>query len=112
VTTSSLLVEFDRLTVIYASRKTLQVTLSLHVLEVLDISEAALTPARSGKSSKSRGFRPFGDVSVAMVYFVVPDAQLYLQHGYVPKDAYDISPLVKTVGICTHDGIVILDPTK
>ncbi len=34
------------------------------------------------------------------------------QAGYVPKDAYEITPLVKTVGICTDDGIVILDPTK
>lgn len=34
------------------------------------------------------------------------------QAGYVPKDAYDLTPLVKTVGICTSDGIVILDPTK
>lgn len=35
-----------------------------------------------------------------------------VQPGYVPKDAYDMTTLVKTIGICTHDGIVILDPMK
>lgn len=36
-----------------------------------------------------------------------------LQPGYVPKDAYDMTALVKTIGICTNsDGIVIPDPTR
>jgi len=32
--------------------------------------------------------------------------------GYVPKDAYDIVALVKTIGICTNEGIVTADPIK
>ncbi|KAG5645930.1 hypothetical protein DXG03_004719 [Asterophora parasitica] len=35
-----------------------------------------------------------------------------VQIGYIPRDAFAISPLVKTVGICAKDGIVIVDPTK
>lgn len=83
----------SRALLIYASKKLLQVTLSLHVLEILDISEATMSPRRTDKASKAApGFRKFGD------------------SGYIPKDAYDLTPLVKTIGVCTHDGIVILDP--
>ena len=34
------------------------------------------------------------------------------QPFYVPKDAYDVTPLVKTIAVSTEKGIVILDPTK
>lgn len=30
----------------------------------------------------------------------------------MPKDAYDITILTKTIGICTEKGIVVADPTK
>ncbi|KAG5650366.1 hypothetical protein H0H81_012481, partial [Sphagnurus paluster] len=32
--------------------------------------------------------------------------------GYVPRDAFDISPLLKTVGICSKEDIVIIDPVN
>lgn len=48
--------------VIYASKKLLQVTLSLTVLEAMDMDAAALSPRRNGAST-ARSFRPFGDVS-------------------------------------------------
>jgi hypothetical protein len=31
---------------------------------------------------------------------------------YVPKDAYSVTPLAKTIAISTEKGIVIADPTK
>jgi len=31
---------------------------------------------------------------------------------YVPKDAYDVSALVKTIAVCTDKGILIVDPTN
>jgi hypothetical protein len=31
---------------------------------------------------------------------------------YVPKEPYDMVPLVKTVAIVTEKGLVVLDPTK
>ncbi|KAF5377347.1 hypothetical protein D9757_007993 [Collybiopsis confluens] len=86
----------QRVLIVYAAKKMLQVTLSLHVLEVVDVSEAALAPKRDqnqrGKFESS--FRPFGDP------------------GYVPKDAFDVTALIKTVGICARNGILIVDPTN
>lgn len=35
-----------------------------------------------------------------------------MQSGYVPKNAHDITPLVKSIGISTSSGIVIADPTN
>ncbi len=48
--------------VIYASKKTFQVSLNLQVLEVVDISEAAMSPKRGSKALQTPSFRPFGDV--------------------------------------------------
>ncbi|KAI3604794.1 signal transducer [Moniliophthora roreri] len=80
-----------RVLVLYASKKFLQTSLNLHVLEAIDTSEGDLTPKkRNGHAARS--FRSFGEP------------------GYVPKDAYDIAPLVKTVGILSSDGIVVIDP--
>lgn len=33
------------------------------------------------------------------------------QPFYVPKDAYDVMPLVKTIAVSTEKGIAIVDPT-
>ncbi|KAJ3783008.1 hypothetical protein GGU11DRAFT_848965 [Lentinula aff. detonsa] len=82
----------QRVLIVYAVKKLLQVTLSLHALEVMDVSDVAFTPKRSSKSSHS--FRTFGDA------------------GYAPKDAFDVTPLVKTIGICARGGILIVDPTN
>lgn len=82
-----------RVLIIYASKRLLQVSLSLHVLEAVDVSETPMSPRRNS-STTGISFRPFGDA------------------GYVPKDAYDITALVKTIGVCTDAGIVILDPTN
>ena len=35
-----------------------------------------------------------------------------LQSFTVPKDAYDVTLLTRTIGICTEKGIVVADPTK
>lgn len=51
------------ITVIYASKKLLQVTPTLHVLQVVDGAEATLSPTRT-RASSSYSFRPFGEVSV------------------------------------------------
>ena len=45
-------------------------------------------------------------------YCFVAISRSECQSGYVPKDAFDISPLSRSVGIVTRDGIVISDPTK
>ncbi|KIK63091.1 hypothetical protein GYMLUDRAFT_163599 [Collybiopsis luxurians FD-317 M1] len=86
----------QRVLIVYAAKKLLQVTLSLHVLEVVDVSEAMLTPKRElrGHKQSTSSFRPFGDP------------------GYVPKDAFDVTALVKTIGICARGGILIVDPTN
>ncbi|KAJ3714271.1 hypothetical protein C8R42DRAFT_255481 [Lentinula raphanica] len=86
----------QRALIVYTAKKLLQVTLSLHVLEVMDIKEVALTPKREqhGSSNVSHSFRAFGDA------------------GYAPKDAFDVTPLVKTIGICARGGILIVDPTN
>ncbi|TRM64679.1 hypothetical protein BD626DRAFT_547079 [Schizophyllum amplum] len=84
----------SRVLLIYAAKKMLQVSLSLHVLEVIDSPEAILSPRRGGPSKHPSSFRRFGEP------------------GYVPKDAHNITTLTKTVGICTTDGIVIVNPTN
>ncbi|KAL1739958.1 hypothetical protein HDZ31DRAFT_48462 [Schizophyllum fasciatum] len=89
-----LVVVGSRTLLIYAAKKLLQVSLSLHVLEVVDSPEAVLSPRRNGPSKHPSSFRRFGEP------------------GYVPKDAHDVTALTKTVGICTTDGIVIVNPTN
>ncbi|KAG7089591.1 hypothetical protein E1B28_011258 [Marasmius oreades] len=83
----------QRVLVIYASKKFLQSSLNLHVLEAVDISEVEPSRKKRHEISGPKSFRPFG------------------QPGYVPKDAYDITPLTRTIGICSRDGIVVVDPT-
>ncbi|KIL67598.1 hypothetical protein M378DRAFT_9368 [Amanita muscaria Koide BX008] len=77
----------QRLLVMYASKRLLQVNPSLHVLEAVDASGAV-----GKRSGMPASFRPFGE------------------SGYVPRDPTDIIPLTKNVGVITHDGIVIVDP--
>ncbi|KAI5892712.1 uncharacterized protein SCHCODRAFT_02501635 [Schizophyllum commune H4-8] len=84
----------SRTLLLYAAKKLLQVSLTLHVLEVIDSPEAVLSPRRTGGSKHPSSFRRFGEP------------------GYVPKDAHDVTALTKTVGICTTDGIVIVNPTN
>jgi len=79
----------QRILVMYASKRFLQVTPSLRVLEAVDESGAV-----GKRKKKPTVFQPFGE------------------SGYVPKDAFDISPLSRSVGIVTRDGIVISDPTN
>ncbi|KAF8638287.1 hypothetical protein AX17_002307 [Amanita inopinata Kibby_2008] len=81
----------QRMLVIFASKRRLQLYPTLSVLEAVDVSEIALTAKRGRKPTS---FRAYGE------------------SGYVPKDAVDVSPLTKTIGVCTNDGIVIADPTN
>lgn len=67
--------------------------------------------------SSIHSFRSYGEVSrmiSSLHVFRITRKLIYLilQPGYIPKDAYDIVALSKTVGVCTNDGIVTLDPTK
>ncbi|KAJ7170691.1 hypothetical protein C8R43DRAFT_1149693 [Mycena crocata] len=82
-----------RVLIVYASKRHFQTTLDLHVLEATDSSAAVLAPKRSN-TNPPRYFRPFGDP------------------GFVAKDAHDITALLKTIAISTHDRVVILDPTN
>ncbi|KAJ7475856.1 hypothetical protein FB451DRAFT_1351235 [Mycena latifolia] len=82
-----------RVLIVYASKRLFQSTLDLHVLEAVDSSGAILSPKRSNTNPASH-FRPFGEP------------------GFIAKDAHDITALVKTIAISTHDRIVILDPTN
>ncbi|KAF9468071.1 hypothetical protein BDZ94DRAFT_1209777 [Collybia nuda] len=83
----------DRVLIIYASKRRLQVSMALQVLEAVHTVAAPLSTRRNGVPSPL-SFRSFGEP------------------GYIPKDAYDITPLSKTVGVCTRDGVVIIDPTN
>ncbi|KAF5382217.1 hypothetical protein D9615_004363 [Tricholomella constricta] len=80
----------ERELIMYASKRRLQASLDLHVVEVSHSS--ALSPQQISNPPPRNSFRAFGET------------------GYIPRDAFDISPLSKTVGICAKDGIVIVDP--
>lgn len=56
--------------VVYAVKKLLQVTLSLHVLEVTDTNDSALTPKQEQRGKPPSSFRPFGDVSLSYFLYV------------------------------------------
>ncbi|CAA7267017.1 unnamed protein product [Cyclocybe aegerita] len=83
-----------RALLVCATKRRLSSSMTLQVLEAVDTTEQAVSPARSKASSVIRNFRGYGDP------------------GYVPKDAYDIVALAKTIGICTSGGIVTADPTN
>ncbi|KAG6849784.1 hypothetical protein H0H93_005170 [Arthromyces matolae] len=87
----------ERQLIMFSVKKRLQSTLDLHVVEVMHLGHISVTTPKksnSNSSHKNSSFKPFGTV------------------GYVPRDAFDICPLIKTVGICTEKGIVIVDPTN
>ncbi|KAH7911069.1 hypothetical protein BJ138DRAFT_1113504 [Hygrophoropsis aurantiaca] len=81
----------QRSIIAYAVKTFLQVT--VHVAEAAIPTDLRLTPQRS-TPGVSLGFRPFGDPL------------------YVPKDAYNVTPLAKTIAISTEKGIVVADPTN
>ncbi|KAI0322603.1 hypothetical protein OF83DRAFT_1049094 [Amylostereum chailletii] len=80
----------ERTIVVYASKSFMQVT--LHALEATNTTETSLTAKRTRSGHIS--YRSFGSPC------------------YVPRDAYDITFLPKSVAICTDKGIVIVNPTK
>ncbi|KAH0585155.1 hypothetical protein H2248_008413 [Termitomyces sp. 'cryptogamus'] len=87
----------ERQFIMYTVKRRLQSSLDLHVVEVMHTGHpSVMSPQRtnSHSSRKNPSFKPFGEL------------------GYVPRDAYDISPLTKTVGICAEKGIIIVDPTN
>ncbi|KAF9648739.1 hypothetical protein BDM02DRAFT_3155589 [Thelephora ganbajun] len=77
-----------RTMLLYAAKSFLQVT--IYALEVILPNEVQTRRRHEGSLS----FRSFGD----------PFA--------VPRDAYDVTLLTKTIGICTEKGIVVADPTN
>lgn len=85
----------------------------MNVVEVIDTSEATLAPRRTVSTTPTRGYRPFGEVCVFLDVAGDGYTHIYkLKPGFIPKDAYNVTPLNKMIGICTNDGIVIADPTK
>lgn len=80
----------QRMIIVYALKSFFQTT--VHALEACNLSELRRTPSR-GSQSTILSFRPFGEAL------------------YVPKDAYSVTPLAKTIAISTEKGIVIADPT-
>ncbi|KAF8806960.1 hypothetical protein BYT27DRAFT_7101268 [Phlegmacium glaucopus] len=87
---------YEKALLIYGSKRRLGTSLTLHVVEALDSSELALSPTSPTRSmaTTARSFRPLGEP------------------GFIPKDAYDIATLVKSIGICTSTGVLIADPTN
>ncbi|KAG2157870.1 uncharacterized protein EDB93DRAFT_730686 [Suillus bovinus] len=81
----------QRMIIVYALKSFFQIT--VHVLEACNLSELRRTPSR-GSQGTILSFRPFGEPL------------------YVPKDAYSVIPLAKTVAISTEKGVVIADPTN
>lgn len=80
----------QRMIIVYALKSFFQIT--VHALEACNLSELRRTPSR-GSQNAILSFRPFGEAL------------------YVPKDAYSVIPLAKTIAISTEKGIVIADPT-
>jgi len=85
----------DRTLVVYTTKRTFMQT-NVHALEVL--SHDTLTTVnskgqRNGSEDARRSFRSFGSPF------------------YVPKDAYEITMLRKTMAISTEKGLTIVDPT-
>lgn len=76
----------ERALLIYASKKRLQTSTALNVMEAVDKS------APFSHHGSSLSFRPVGEP------------------GYVPRETYDVTPLVRTVGMSTDKGIIIIDP--
>ncbi|KAH7884721.1 hypothetical protein F5I97DRAFT_1929559 [Phlebopus sp. FC_14] len=81
----------DRTIVVYAVKSFLQVT--VYTIEAWRPTDLRVTSPR-GLQNGTLSFRPFGEAL------------------YVPKDAYAVMPLAKTIAISTDRGIVIADPTK
>ncbi|KAG6817659.1 hypothetical protein H0H87_005416 [Tephrocybe sp. NHM501043] len=87
----------DRQLIMFTAKRRLQSSLDLHVVEVAHNVHHSASPQRTSSNTSyktSTSFKPFGDI------------------GYVPRDAFDICPLTKTVGICSEKGIIIVDPTN
>ena len=93
--------------VLYAVKNFLQVT--VYALEVV-LPHEARTQAR--RREKSLSFRSFGDVRNSPAASGFSRLRSYPQPFTVPKDAYDITLLTRTIGICTEKGVVVADPTK
>ncbi|KAG6901795.1 hypothetical protein C0995_007821 [Termitomyces sp. Mi166 len=88
----------ERQLIMFTVKRRLQSSLDLHVVEVMPVGHPSLnSPQRTNSNSSHKNtsfFKPFGEL------------------GYVPRDAYDICTLKKTVGICSERGIIIVDPTN
>ncbi|KAF9445469.1 hypothetical protein P691DRAFT_734916, partial [Macrolepiota fuliginosa MF-IS2] len=80
----------ERAMVIYASKRRLSTTLTIHVMEAIAQSEREANKRVTNNAPVS--FQPCGEP------------------GFVPRDAYSVDALTKKIAICTQDGIVIADP--
>ena len=86
--------------------------MTVYALEVILPNE--MHPQGRRRHEGSLSFRSFGDVcstlTAAIGFSLMP--RYCSQPFTVPKDAYDVTILTKTIGICTEKGIVVADPTK
>ncbi|KAG5353522.1 hypothetical protein C0989_005969 [Termitomyces sp. Mn162] len=78
------------------------------------VAQAALGKIQSSKEITDTMERVarYDSTVVFFKHLHIGERQFSEPLGYVPRDAYDISPLTKTVGICAEKGIIIVDPTK
>jgi len=79
-------------------------------MEACSPSDLRRAPSRTFQGLIS-SFRPLGEMSRcnSLPLRVLTAGNQTL---YVPKDAYSITPLAKTIAISTEKGIVIADPSK
>lgn len=97
--------------VIYASKRRLGSTMTLHTLEAVNSLEHTIQPQRT-HTTAPRSFRVYGEVRTHSPWGFFSDSPNSEKAGYVPKDAYNIVALSKTVGICTSGGIITADASK
>jgi len=77
--------------------------MDLQAVEVMHRSHIGTNPQRF--------FRPFNEVILPFLIIINIFMTCY-EPANIPRDAYDVSPLNRNVGVCVKDGIMIMDPTK
>ncbi|XP_006459443.1 hypothetical protein AGABI2DRAFT_201698 [Agaricus bisporus var. bisporus H97] len=76
-----------RALVIYATKRRLSTTLTLHVMEAVTHDQIEINARR-----KISSFKPCSEP------------------GFIPRDTSDIVPLARTLAVCSQDKIVVVDP--
>ncbi|EPQ54101.1 hypothetical protein GLOTRDRAFT_116750 [Gloeophyllum trabeum ATCC 11539] len=82
---------FNQRTIVFYAVRTLLLQTTLHTVEVVDPG-VNITPRRHNPSVEALSFRP--------IY----------ESLSIPKDTHDVTPLAKTLAVCTDKNILIYDP--